>query len=213
MRPRTRRGRMAVLPAVLLAIVGATMAHAQPNQVEPPSRVSGSLGCGAYWQDAVVENVVLGPLGDGNLVRRERRGFHGRYTVNEVDDPRLDGTYTASIDSDEYIGPEPFTGDHLIIERVVIRVENEDGSWQGTGARFHLPETWEPVAPRWEPMVLIGGGAYEGLSALLETRVLDPDCYCWSFGWGQSDRCEFELRGVIVPGVGPPTPPRRISRG
>jgi hypothetical protein len=122
-----------------------------------------------------------------------------------MSDERLLGTYTAGMNMDEYVGPEPFTGDHLSVWTSRLRIENEAGAWQGQETAFYLAGTWEPVTePRWHQLVLAGEGDYAGSTALVELRLTDPDCYCWS-GVGDAP-CSMELRGVILEADVPPMP-------
>jgi hypothetical protein len=111
-----------------------------------------------------------------------------------------------SLDFDEYVGPDTNLPDCLQLMSSVLRIETEDGAWQARDTMFHLPGTWTPDVPQtWEPTVMTGEGAYAGLTALVESRLLDPDCYCRS-GGGAPRRCSWELRGVVVLGEMPPMP-------
>lgn len=193
------------LVALALLMPSTGLAEGDSAEATRPLAVTGGLTCSTYWQAGDVTDVVLGPLDDGNLVRRETRGFLGRYNVDEVSDPRLLGEYTARMNLDEYVGPEPFSGDHPSIWTSQLRIENEAGAWQGQETAFYLPGTWEPITePRWDPLVLTGEGDYAGSTALLELRLDDPDCYCWS-GVGDAI-CSLELRGLILEDVPPPMP-------
>lgn len=206
-----RRCRRALVGAVISTLLGglpgSIVAQSDSELLTPPSELSGRFTCTSFWQDGTKTNTVLGPMGDGNLVRRETRGFVGRYTVDQMSDSRLDGTYSHYRDSDEYIGPAPLTPDHLWLVSNLLHIENEAGTWLGPAVDFYLPGTWDSAAePRWERSVLAGEGAYEGLTALLETRVIDPDCYCWSLGTGQPEWCSWDIRGLVVEGEMPPVP-------
>ena len=197
-----------VVPAlVVLALLTPSASHAEGDAAEAhePLAVNGHITCSTYWQTGDMADVVLGPLGEGNLVRRETRGFLGRYNVDEMSDARLLGEFSLRENLDEYVGPEPFRGDHLRIWTTQLRIENEAGAWQGQETAFYLPGTWEPIAePRWDPLVLVGEGDYAGSTALLELRLDDPDCYCWS-GVGGSI-CGIEMRGLILEDAPPPAP-------
>jgi hypothetical protein len=204
--------------ALLLAAVGlflmgmsgpppAASAQSGSDEVAPaPTELSGRYTCAVYWQQGSTKDVVLGAMGDGNLVRRETRGFMGRYSIDAISDPRFDGVVSHYQDFDEYVGPETNLPDRLVLTASVLRVETDDGAWQASDTQFYLPGTWTPDGDRtWEPTVMTGEGAYAGLTALLESRLLDPDCYCWQ-GGGAPQRCSWELRGVVVPGEMPPMP-------
>jgi hypothetical protein len=193
------------LLVLALSTVSSGVAEGVAAEAARPLEVAGGLTCSTYWQAGDVADVVLGPLDDGNLVRRETRGFLGRYNLDEMSDPRLLGRYTARMNMDEYVGPEPFRGDHLSVWTSQLRIENEAGAWQGQETAFYLPGTWEPITePRWDQLVLTGEGDYAGKTALLELRLDDPDCYCWS-GVGASI-CTLEVRGLVLDGDLPPMP-------
>lgn len=205
-----RASALALVGTVFAALVIPLVAAAQSDGdelVPPPTELSGRFTCATYWQEGSKQNVLLGPMGEGNLVRRETRGFMGRYTVDAISDPRFDGVHSHYQDIDEYVGPATMMPDRLVLVSSVLRIENDEGAWQASDAQFYLPGTWAAEAePAWEPTVLVDEGAYAGLTALLETRTIDQDCYCWSFAAGEPERCSWELRGVVFAGGMPPIP-------
>jgi hypothetical protein len=104
-----------------------------------------------------------------------------------VSDPRLAGTFTRSWDEDEY-----FSDGEAFLSIVVVtdRIENDEGAWQGSGVWYRPADTEWSLAP----MVLVGEGAYEGLTAILGGA--------YSYG-------ECAVSGYIVEGSipAPPVPP------
>jgi hypothetical protein len=98
-------------------------------------------------------------------------------------DPRISGraTYTSTARFYPY-GEEG--GIDPALWASSVRIENDDGSWVGTGSGFHDPD--EAVR---EWYVLDGQGAYEGLTAV------------FLFVGGEANE------GVIVPGGLPPVGP------
>lgn len=189
--------------AVVLAGVASVAADERAG-VE----VNGAFTCSSYWQAGTTSNVVLAELDDGSIVRREERGFSGRLTVDHVSDVRLDGEMTTTHNRDEiFYHAEPVTLDRLMLSSGLLRIEGEVGSWQGDDRSFYLPGTWDPeMGTRWEQLILAGEGAYAGLLALLEMRLLSPDCYCWNSTSTDLEWCQWELRGVILEGDMPPSP-------
>jgi hypothetical protein len=126
-------------------------------------------------------------LPDGEMTITRSRGYTWQSTVRDVSDPRLDGTWYNSFDSDQYTipgrgpGPELGTWTH--------RVENDDGAWQGSGVVIFYGDG-ESLGG---PLVVIGEGAYEGLTAVFGI-----------IGFGEAP-CP-NTRGYIIEG-GVPAPP------
>jgi hypothetical protein len=81
-----------------------------------------------------------------------------------VSDPRLEGIWYHTEDNDTYSGPGT---DGLIIGTWTRRIENDEGAWQGTThLTIDFPDG-DAVGGARGPYVMIGEGAYEGLTALL----------------------------------------------
>lgn len=99
------------------------------------------------------------------------------------EDPRLSGTATATEHGYQHF--DTYNG----VRTVEWVIENDDGSWSGTGSSFSREDGGEGF------VVLTGHGGYDGLSAYV------------AFGQEPSDSFVTEvrnIRGVIFP-AGPPT--------
>jgi hypothetical protein len=199
--------RLSVTVAVILMLVGSlsmtVLAQSDNGEsMRVPTEFSGRLSCPVAedWQQATVTDVVLGPMGEGNLVRREARGGFFHPVVDEMSDDRLGGTWTAYLDSDEYIHPGVDMQEHPMLMTGMQRIENEQGAWQGSA-----PDAIVPDAPlsTWGLLALTGEGAYAGLTALQWTNLVDDTCSC-----GNPDNlCEWDIRGLVFEGEMPPVPP------
>jgi hypothetical protein len=101
----------------------------------------------------------------------------------EMDDPRLTGIYSQVFTNVVH----PVSGEAEIwVSRGETRIENEGGSWEGTAVGM---ERSAPHATIGQTDVLVGSGAYEGLTAYL---VSD---------WGT---WPARVTGAIFPGDMPP---------
>jgi hypothetical protein len=136
---------------------------------------------------AGTEEVGAISLPDGEMTITRSRGSTWQSAVHDVSDPRLDGTWYNSFDSDQYAssgggdpGPEFGTWTH--------RIENDEGAWQGSGMRIDFADGESLDGP----LVLIGEGAYEGLTAVGIIRFGEAPCP--------------NTRGYIIEG-GVPAPP------
>jgi len=167
--------------------------------IELPTEFSGRLSCFTYWQDGTTTNVVLGPMGEGNLVRRETRGGFFNFVVDEMSDPRFEGRWWAYLDADEYIYPGIDMDDHLTLTRGTQRIENDEGAWQGSAPGAHVPGA--PLST-WELLELIGEGAYEGYTTLQWSNLVDDTCSCAN----PDNLCEWDIRGLVFEGEMPPVP-------
>ena len=98
----------------LVLLLGATIGAAA-QQATAPSDITGTVTCTSYWLPGDLTDEVVGPLEEGNLVRRESRGYLGRLTVDEMSDERLAGEYTQYMDHDEYFTAETEPPEHLIL--------------------------------------------------------------------------------------------------
>ncbi|MGD8485309.1 MAG: hypothetical protein PVH07_01605, partial [Chloroflexota bacterium] len=155
----------------------------------------GRLACGDDAERGRLRPVFIGQFDEGSLVRRETRGSVMRPLVDEISDPRLEGTWTIYVNTDEYIkvlmDSKPYPG----LSAITVRIEDDEGAWQGAGVEPHLPGLPQP---EWATLVLLGEGAYDGLVAVLVNHYVDDPC-----GW--------EVRGYIVSGGLPPMPVPRAD--
>jgi len=101
-------------------------------------------------------------------------------------EPRLEGTYYYS----EAYAEDPDSG----ATSGTLRIENDDGAWQGSMVYVYLSDGTMTTGTT----VLVGEGAYEGLSAIWEERFLAP-------------RCAADVRGVIIVGDVPTAPEAYVS--
>jgi len=197
--------RVSLVGTVILVLLGSlsvvVFAQAEGNEaIQPPAEFSGRLSCpiATDWQQGAVTNVLLGPMGEGNLFRRETRGGFFRPVVEEMSDSRFAGTWTAYLDTDEYVYPGDME-DHPVLMTGLQRIEDDEGAWQGSA-----PDAMVPDAPltTWGLLALTGEGAYEGLTALQWTNLVDDTCSC-----GNPDNlCEWDIRGLVFEGEMPPVP-------
>jgi hypothetical protein len=102
-------------------------------------------------------------------------------------DPRFEGRYSISYDTDSYVAPGLTAQD--VVGAGTWRIENDDGAWQGS---YHImdPLDGEDVTVT---VALAGEGAYEGLTAIVESAF-------------DSVACVWQWRGLVVDGDLPPYP-------
>jgi hypothetical protein len=101
-------------------------------------------------------------------------------------DPRLEGTYYYS----EAYAAEPASA----ATAGTLRIENEDGAWQGSMVYVYLSDGTGTTGST----VLVGEGAYEGLSAIWEERML-------------VQACAADVRGLLIAGDVPTAPAAYVS--
>jgi hypothetical protein len=152
-----------------------TTTAAQPTTVaQPPAEFTACIRPGPEVHSGTTEEVVV-PLSDGEMTIQQTRGFTYRQSLTEVSDPRLEGTLYQAFDSDEYTvrgnEPDPSTGDLFtdsvpMVATFTNRIENEEGAWQGSVVMLVFPDDTESVQ-----MVMVGEGAYEGMTAIV---AFDP---------------------------------------
>jgi len=113
------------------------------------------------------------------------REYHGNRAIQTSEDPRISGDYTIV-----YLGDGPWPAREGESSRFtsLVRIENDEGAWQGPLTIVWLPDlTW--VEQGW----LKGEGAYEGLSFFTSFR-------------GSAESPSHVGEGVIWPGDPPPAP-------
>jgi hypothetical protein len=194
-----------LVAAIILALAGifviSVVAQADDDRpVQSPTEFNGRLSCSDDWQEGTISDIVLGPMGEGDLVRREIRGGFFRPKVDEMSDPRFAGKYTAYLDSDEYIYPGVDLEEHPVLMTGVLRIEDDEGAWQG-----FAPDAYVPDAPltTWGLLTLTGEGAYEGLSAVQWMNLVDDACSCVD---PSADPCAWDVQGLVFEGEMPPVP-------
>ena len=152
---------------------------------QPPIEITACLPSNSQFR-AGTDDVITIPDPGGDITLERRRGFtwRGRITAS---DPRLEGTHYYSFDADVYTladggpGPDFFAEGH--------RIENDEGAWQGSAVGFTFSPDHEGDAG---PVVLIGEGAYEGLTAVLITY--------------SASGCFLGFEGLIMEVPAPPVP-------
>jgi hypothetical protein len=121
---------------------------------------------------------------DGDMAGERQRGYTWSGTHTATDD-RFSGTHYYSWDGDSYTLASGADGPGVAAEG--LRIENDEGAWQGSGATATLPDG--TVAN--SPLVMTGEGAYEGMTAAL----------LWVDG-----PCFLDLRGIVIEFPEPPVP-------
>lgn len=127
---------------------------------------------------------VAVPHPDGDMTIERQRGYTwtGSHTAT---DPRFSGTHYTSWDGDTYTLASGAEGPSAYAEG--LRIENDEGAWQGTASGMTLPDGTSANGP----LVLTGEGAYEGLTAVL--LGIDGPCF-------------IDFRGVVMEFPDPPVP-------
>lgn len=159
----------------------ATVSAQERSAPQPPVEVNGRFTCGQPvgadgWGD---EEMV--ELADGNMVLTRYRGgtWHNSATV---DDPRLEGDWYNTYESDTYASADDETGPS--VAAATWRVENDKGAWEGGQIELTLADGTSAQTLA----LLTGERGYAGLTAILETEL-------------DADGCHIDVRGVIVEGM------------
>lgn len=155
-----------------------TDTHQDAEAAQPPVAFTGRIVCG----DAVRTGVSESPA-DGGPVRRRTRDWAWQPTAT-MSDPRLEGDYYISYDSDDYESPTVTS-----VGTGTWRIENREGAWQGSFTNIKYPESTTIVST-----ALVGEGAYEGLTAVWEATNHRPV------------ECAWAIRGLILAGNVPAAP-------
>jgi hypothetical protein len=97
---------------------------------------------------------------DGEMTIERGRDYTWQSSVSDVSDPRLDGTWYNSINGDTYTLPGGDPGPTF--DAWTHRIENDEGAWQGSLLEIDFAdgESFDGN------LVMIGEGAYEGLTAV-----------------------------------------------
>jgi hypothetical protein len=143
-----------------------------------PVAFSGRVVCGELVRTGRDESPK-----DGGPVRLTTRGWAWR-PVATMSDPRLEGDYYISYDSNDY--------ESVTVTSVgtgTWRIENGEGAWQGSFTNIKYPGSTTVVST-----ALVGEGAYEGLTAVWESTNHRPL------------ECAWAVRGLILEGDVPAPP-------
>ena len=172
-------------PPSTTVVAQPTRTVARPATVaRPPAAFTACINPGPVVHEGTEERIVVPPP-DGEMTIVQNRGFTYRQSLTSVSDPRLEGTLYQASDEDVYTLPGPEPGPR--IETFTNRIENDEGAWQGSAARLGYPDGTDNVGP----IVMVGEGAYEGLTAIIGFEAY-------------GDRCT--VRGYIIEGSVPAPP-------
>ena len=170
---------MTPAPATSTPVAPSVTDTPQDAEAErPPVAFTGRIVCG----DTVRTGVSESPA-DGGPVRLRTRGWAWRPTAT-MSDPRLEGDYSISYDSDDYESPTVTS-----VGTGTWRIENREGAWQGSFTNIKYPESTTIVST-----ALVGEGAYGGLTAVWEATNHRPV------------ECAWAIRGLILEGNVPAAP-------
>jgi len=165
-------------PATSIAVVPSVATSPQGTAAEPPVAFTGRIVCGDTMRTGVDESTT-----DGGPVRVRTRGWAWQPTAT-MSDPRLEGEYYISYDSDDYESPTVTS-----VGTGTWRIENGEGAWQGSFTNIKYPDSTTIVST-----ALVGEGAYEGLTAVWESTNHRPV------------ECAWAIRGLILEGDVPAAP-------
>ena len=165
---RTVRTLTTALMTLTVLASMALGAGAQSPDPSAPVEFRGRISSGSQTSLGMEELV------DGHL---EVRGDVFAPTVEEMSDPRLDGTVTVTLDINTY--PVPGTEEDVTIRWLTWRIENEAGAWEGPQVTITFPDSTSTGTA-----VLTGEGAYAGLVGAWEITPSGE-------GW--------DVRGFVVP--------------
>ncbi len=98
------------------------------------------------------------------------RGHTYRQSLTSVSDPRLEGTLYQAWDEDDYTLPSNEPGPNIVT--FTDRIENEEGAWQASVVGLRFPDD----TGYYGPMMMVGEGAYEGLTAIIAFESFGDDC-------------------------------------
>lgn len=175
-----KTGLVSILAMGLLAGSPAGVAAQEGADAgEAPTEFTGHVACRSNIQRGTTKREASPIDGSTAFVRHLTRGAVFRAAVEEISDPRLEGTLHVSFDSYELWYPERGE-DAVTVGHATWRIENEDGAWEGSYPTVSLTP--------FDSMLLVGEGAYEGLVAAW-TSQYDEDC-------------SWDVRGVIFGGTG-----------
>jgi hypothetical protein len=170
----------------LLAGSAGSLAAQEDDAPEPPVEFTACIHPGPAVHDGTSEWVVV-PASDGGMTIVRERGATWRQSLTEVSDPRLEGTLHQAWDADVYTLPGNET-EGPAFGVFTDRIENDEGAWQGSVVNFSSEDGTFYLGP----MVMVGEGAYEGLTAIV--GFVD-----WNGG-------DCHISGYIIEGTIPPAP-------
>ena len=180
-----RAVRSIVITAITVGLLaGAAVAvSAQDEEVAapaPPVEFSGRITCGPPVAPNRAGTETTAEVGEGVTLTRYRDGAWRQ--TGTVSDPRLEGSWFHTWESDSYLDPGAETGPSVAV--ATWRIENDEGAWSGGMIGVDLAD-----GTRLEgPTVMVGEGAYEGLTAIVGVQDVEG-------------ACAADIRGMIFEGV------------
>ena len=151
-------------PAMVPAAQPTTVAVESLQTPQAPVEFTACVSPGPEVQPGTEEDSQVS-LPDGEMTITRTRGYTWQSTVSDVSDPRLVGTWYNSVDGDHYTNPGG--GASPTFDAWTHRIENDEGAWQGSLVGIDFPDGERSDGP----LVLIGEGAYEGLTAVTIVRI------------------------------------------
>jgi len=156
--------------AVAGGLLFTTQESADPAAVGAPASASPSPSAspdpmGAAWVTGTARGGTL--VGSPEVTAMEgltRSRYHWTDQTITMSDPRLSGTFEVTYNQDVY---DDAAGDlsQFLVGAGTYRIENEAGAWEGPN--IFLNEGASGTATVSDTGILVGSGAYEGLSAFL----------------------------------------------
>jgi hypothetical protein len=173
------------------SVVGAPSPAPDPGLTvipQPPTEFTGQITCDPPGPDRAGPYDVVRE-GTTRILEADfwqARGYAYEQDVI-VSDPRLEGAHVVSVSRDEY-----HSADYLwpiMVASFTRRIENDEGAWQGS----YTAVAFSDGTVAGSTAVLVGEGAYEGLTALWVEQLSQTSC-------------SAEVRGVLFDGPVPPAP-------
>ena len=161
-----RQVRSVTMSAIVMALLIGSAVDVVAQEEAPPAEFTGHIECGPAVRLSDTEPAWQQPA--------------------TMSDPRLEGTYYYSEATRTFGEALPA----IAAAAGTLRIENDEGAWQGSMTYAYLSDGTGTTGST----VLVGEGAYEGLSAIWEERFLLPGC-------GAAD-----VRGLIIEGEVPVAP-------
>ena len=187
----------AIIAGAIIFAFGGVMLIAQPfeqqggaapgaatsdTELTRPVEFTGTIVCGPDVRTGMTDIPLSG--GDTSVMRSRGGAWQPSATISE---PRLEGTYYYAYDGDEYrtegLMSAPSVGSGT------WRIENDEGAWQGSHPNIGFADGTYSKATT----ILIGEGAYEGLTAIWEEQH-------------DGAACAWDVRGLIIEGDAPAAP-------
>lgn len=174
--------------AIALLLVGAPLG--QVEQEGPAPAAVEAIEAPVPFSGAIVVEDATGPAEVANEPGiTHERGLTAVGT-SELSDARLQGDVSMALSSDEYWKPGTVAG----VTTFRLRIENDEGAWEGTGMWAFLP-SGTATKPSTRVDVLYGEDAYEGLVAVMQSQT---DMFDW----------HSDVEGFIIAAELPPVPER-----